>query len=229
MVVARQYCHQRSGSLGCVRRHFSCASIAARHPRFRTGPPRTIAIGWPQREWSTSHIAEMLNQFEPIKFNVIYGAWASMPRYPRLAGPPVGELQYCCNRCQEQKRGHKHLFLAFFVQRSELRQRSSFCSAPRGAHPSVPTRGFSGPSRAGAVKDGRCPSGSARTTSSGHSLTGPSKTANSVASGAIDFPFSCLSSVTTSSGDDLRRACQKRRAIGPPQPYIRWIREDPEP
>ena len=86
-------------------------------------------------------------------------------------------------RCQEQKRGHKHLFLAFFVQRSELRQRSSFCSAPLGAHPSVPTRGFSGPSRTGAVKDGRCPSGSARTTSSGHSLTGPSKTANSVASG----------------------------------------------
>jgi hypothetical protein len=40
-------------------------------------------------------------------------------------------------------------FLLSLFQRSELRQRLSFCSAPLGAHPSVPTRGFSGPSAQG--------------------------------------------------------------------------------
>jgi hypothetical protein len=104
-------------------------------------------------------------------------------------------------------------FLLSLFHRSELRQRSSFCSAPWGAHPSVPTAGSQARRAQGAVKDGRCPSGSARTTFSGHSLTGPSKTASSVASGddlkrrgmisSIDFPFSRL---------PLRDGKQRRRS-----------------
>ena len=52
-----------------------------RHPRFRTGPPRTIAIAWPQREWPTSHIAEKLNQFERMGLNVVGDAQASATRH----------------------------------------------------------------------------------------------------------------------------------------------------
>jgi hypothetical protein len=111
--------------------------------------------------------------------------WAPTGVRPKVACQLVREFIYLIwgLRCQEQKRSHKHLFLALFVAPIRTSAEIILLFGPCGAHPSVPTRGFSGPSRAGAVKDGRCSSGSARTTFLGHSLTGPSKTASLVASG----------------------------------------------
>jgi hypothetical protein len=99
VVVARQQCHQRRGSLGRVRRHFPRAAIAVCDPGLSSCPPWAVAIGWPERQRSTSHIAKMLNQPERIKFDIIDGARASVPRHPRGAHPRGREFQYCCNRC----------------------------------------------------------------------------------------------------------------------------------
>src|SRR5215467_7700086 len=62
----------------------------------------------------------------------------------------------------------QHLFFLSFL---------SFCLAPCGAHPFVPTRELSCAPRAGEVKDGRRPNHSPRRSFPGHSLTGPSTAA----------------------------------------------------
>jgi hypothetical protein len=99
VIVARQQCHQRRGPFSRVRRHFSCVSITTRHPGFSPCPPGAIAIGWPESERSTRHIAKMLNEFERVKFNVIDSAVPSVRRNPCIAWPPAREFQYRCNRC----------------------------------------------------------------------------------------------------------------------------------
>jgi hypothetical protein len=99
VIVARQQCHQRRGILGCVGWHFSCSSIAMGHPGLSSCPPWAVAIGWPERERSTSHVAKMLDQSERMELNVVYSALASIPRHPWLAWSTARELQYSCNRC----------------------------------------------------------------------------------------------------------------------------------
>jgi hypothetical protein len=47
VIVTRQQRHQRRGSLGGARRHFSCPPIAVSYPRFSPCPAWAVAIGWP--------------------------------------------------------------------------------------------------------------------------------------------------------------------------------------
>ena len=99
VIVARQQGHQRRRSLGHVKGHFSCTSIAARHRGFSPRPPLSVAIGWPQRDRAASHVTKMLNEFERMELDVIDGARACVPRGQCIAWPRPGELQYRRNRC----------------------------------------------------------------------------------------------------------------------------------
>jgi hypothetical protein len=90
ILVAGQQRRRRRGSLGRVRGHLSCASIAVRHLGFSPRPSWAVTIEWPERQRSRSRVAKILNQFERMELDVIDSARASVPRHPRAAYPRNG-------------------------------------------------------------------------------------------------------------------------------------------